>query len=156
MKTGGKARRGGQVLGTLVATIGSFSLGTVLAWPAPALPQLAKQHGISEGEAGLTVEEMSWVAALINFGGFAAGPLAGFLMARCGKKVRRQRRGHHPPSIQCNRFAGDHDAALPPHVPRMALHRPRPLGQLSLHRPTFHWTLWSLLNACPCLRWGSC
>ena len=126
MKTGGKARRGGQVLGTLVATIGSFSLGTVLAWPAPALPQLAKQHGVSQGEAGLTVEEMSWVAALINFGGFAAGPLAGFLMARCGKKVRRQRRGHHPPSIQCNRLlAGDHDAALPPHVPRMALHRPR-------------------------------
>ena len=113
------------MLGTLVATIGSFSLGTVLAWPAPALPQLAKQHGVSQGEAGLTVEEMSWVAALINFGGFAAGPLAGFLMARCGKKVRRQRRGHHPPSIQCNRFAGDHDAALPAHVPRMALHRPR-------------------------------
>ena len=111
------------MLGTLVATIGSFSLGTVLAWPAPALPQLAKQHGVSQGEAGLTVEEMSWVAALINFGGFAAGPLAGFLMARCGKKVRRQRRGHHPPSIQCNRLlAGDHDAALPAHVPRMALH----------------------------------
>ena len=115
------------MLGTLVATIGSFSLGTVLAWPAPALPQLAKQHGISQGEAGLTVEEMSWVAALINFGGFAAGPLAGLLMAKCGKKVRcGNGRGHHSPSIQCNRLlAGDHDAALPPHVPRMALHCPR-------------------------------
>ena len=48
MKTGGKAHKRGQVVGTLVATIGSFSLGTVLAWPAPALPQLAKEHGISQ------------------------------------------------------------------------------------------------------------
>ena len=87
MKTGGKAHKRGQVVGTLVATIGSFSLGTVLAWPAPALPQLAKEHDISQNEAGLSVEEMSWVAALINFGGFAAGPLAGFLMAKFGKKV---------------------------------------------------------------------
>ena len=122
MKTWGEASILRQVLGTLVATIGSFSLGTVLAWPAPALPQLAKQHGISEGEAGLTVEEMSWVAALINFGGFAAGPLAGPLTSRYGIKVSR----NHLVSIQCNRLlVGDHDAALLPHVPRMALHRPR-------------------------------
>ena len=100
MKTGGKARRGGQVLGTLVATIGSFSLGTALAWAALALPQLAKEHGISQGEAGLTVEEMSWVAALINVGGFAVGPLAGPLTARYGIKVSRNRLV----SIQCNRF----------------------------------------------------
>lgn len=85
-----KARRRGQYLGTLVATIGSFSLGTVLAWPAPALPQLAEHHGLTADHPALTVEQMSWVAALINFGGFAAGPLAGGLMARYGKKVRRQ------------------------------------------------------------------
>ena len=84
----GKARRRGQYLGTMVATIGSFSLGTVLAWPAPALPQLAEQHGLAAGHPALSVEQMSWVAALINFGGFAAGPLAGALMARYGKKVR--------------------------------------------------------------------
>ena len=99
MKTEVKAAKGGQVLGTLVATIGSFSLGTVLAWPAPALPQLAKQHAINQDEAGLTVEQMSWVAALINFGGFAAGPLAGFLMAKCGKKVRLPQQRGSPPSF---------------------------------------------------------
>ena len=67
MKTGGKAHKRGQVVGTLVATIGSFSLGTVLAWPAPALPQLAKEHGISQNEAGLSVEEMSWVGVALRY-----------------------------------------------------------------------------------------
>ena len=153
MKTGEKARRGGQMLGTLVATIGSFSLGTVLAWPAPALPQLAKQHGISQGEAGLTVEEMSWVAALINVVGFAVGPLAGPLTSRYGIKVSRR----HLVSIQCNRLlAGDHDAALLPRVPRMALDCPRTHSSLSLHWPDFDWILWRLLNASAYLRWGSC
>ena len=44
-------------MGTLVATIGSFSLGTVLAWPAPALPQLAKEHGITN----VAVIEKGWL-----------------------------------------------------------------------------------------------
>ena len=116
------------MLGTVVVNIGSFSLGTALAWPAPALLQLAKEHGLSEGQVGLTGEEQSWVASLMHPGGFAAVLLAGPLMDRFGKKVRWQciamgRGVTLLASIQCNRLlAGDHDAALPAHVPRMALH----------------------------------
>ena len=88
MTTGWWARIRGQVLGTVVVTMGSLSLGTVLGWPAPALPELAKEHGLSEGEVGLTGEEQSWVASLMHPGGFAAVLLAGPLMDRFGKKVR--------------------------------------------------------------------
>ena len=89
MMTGEEAMRiGRQVLGTVVVNIGSFSLGTALAWPAPALLQLAKEHGLSEGQVGLTGEEQSWVASLMHPGGFAAVLLAGPLMDRFGKKVR--------------------------------------------------------------------
>ena len=88
-----KASRRGQYLGTLVVTLGSFSLGTVLAWPAPALPQLALPGGLDRESGGLTTEEQSWVAALINFGGFTAGPLASLLMDPYGKKVGRGRWG---------------------------------------------------------------
>lgn len=94
-----KACRRGQYLGTLIATLGSFSLGTVLAWPAPALPQLAVSSSLAPLAPGLTLEEQSWVAALVNFGGLAGGPLAGLAMARYGQKVRLRQ----PPPATCRR-----------------------------------------------------
>jgi len=80
--------RRGQFLATFCATIGSFGLGTVLSWPAPTLPQLSAQtcSGDCEGLLILSVEQQSWVAALLNFGAFTAGPVAGILMPRYGKK----------------------------------------------------------------------
>ena len=93
METWGKtcwARRG-QLLATLVCNIGSISLGTGLAWTAPALPQLAMQDGISLGEAGLTLAEQEHVAAILNLGGFlASGVLAARLIKEYGEKVRQQ------------------------------------------------------------------
>ena len=80
--------RRGQFLATFFATMGSFGLGTVLSWPAPTLPQLTEQScsGSCEGLLILSVEQQSWVAALLNFGAFTSGPLAGLLMPRYGKK----------------------------------------------------------------------
>lgn len=87
-KFGVSTSRQGQFLATFFATIGSFGLGTVLSWPAPTLPQLSGQT--CSGECGdhlvLSTEEQSWVAALLNFGAFTAGPIAGILMPRYGKK----------------------------------------------------------------------
>ena len=78
-------------MGTLVATIGSFSLGTGLAWTAPALPQLAMQDGISLGDPGITLEEQERVAAILNLGGcFASFGLAAKLIKEYGEKVRQQ------------------------------------------------------------------
>ena len=87
-KQGGPASRKGQFLATLFATIGSFGLGTVLSWPAPTLPQLSTQScpGSCEGLFILTIEQQSWVAALLNFGAFTAGPITGILMPWFGKK----------------------------------------------------------------------
>ena len=74
-----------QFLATFVANIGSFGLGCVLSWTAPTLPQLSP--GASpEPALVLSVEQQSWVAALLNFGAFTAGPVSGVLMPRYGKK----------------------------------------------------------------------
>ena len=84
-----KASKRTQLLATLFATIGSFGLGTVLSWSAPTLPQLdLETHGVCDtdhdlgpGDTGLclrlTREEQSWVASLLNFGAFTAGPISG-------------------------------------------------------------------------------
>ena len=85
-----KASKRTQLLATLFATIGSFGLGTVLSWSAPTLPQLdLETHGDCDLDhdpdldpgAGLclrlTREEQSWVASLLNFGAFTAGPISG-------------------------------------------------------------------------------
>ena len=83
-----KYKRQNQFLATFIATIGSFGLGTVLSWPAPTLPQLSPKScpGSCEGLLILTVEEQSWVAALLNFGAFTAGPITGIVIPRYGKK----------------------------------------------------------------------
>ena len=69
---------------TLFATLGSFGLGTVLSWSAPALPQLSVQPDVRPSlvwPAGsslrLDLEQQSWVASLLNFGAFTAGPISG-------------------------------------------------------------------------------
>ena len=81
----GFVSRKGQFLATFVATIGSFGLGCVLSWPAPTLPQLSPSAS-SDHALVLSVEQQSWVAALLNFGAFTAGPVSGVLMPRYGKK----------------------------------------------------------------------
>ena len=53
----------GQLLFWLLfslATIGSFSLGTVLAWSSPALPDLAEREDLGV----LSAKDKSWIASL--------------------------------------------------------------------------------------------
>lgn len=76
----------GQILATVLATIGSFGLGTVLSWPAPSLHLMTEDKCGEDCTLILTVEQGSWVAALMNFGAFTAGPLVGILMPKIGKK----------------------------------------------------------------------
>ena len=77
-----------QFLATFIATIGSLGLGTVLSWPAPTLPQLSASSCSAECDHHLvlSIEQQSWVTALINFGAFTTGPLTSVLMPRYGKK----------------------------------------------------------------------
>ena len=77
-----------QFLATFIATIGSSGLGTVLSWPAPTLPQLSASSCSAECDHHLvlSIEQQSWVTALINFGAFTTGPLTSVLMPRYGKK----------------------------------------------------------------------
>ena len=91
------------LLATLFATIGSFGLGTALSWSAPTLPQMSGDHVVPglggdhvsdqggdhvvSGLGGdhlanvttlvLSPDQQSWVASLLNFGAFTAGPISG-------------------------------------------------------------------------------
>ena len=91
-----KASKRTQLLATLFATIGSFGLGTVLSWSAPTLPQLdLETHGLCDTDIGegdglclrLTRDQQSWVASLLNFGAFTAGPISGQCLLRPGREM---------------------------------------------------------------------
>ena len=57
----------------------------MLSWSAPTLPQLSgptelvPETNLTTGDLPmvLTLDQQSWVASLLNFGAFTAGPLAG-------------------------------------------------------------------------------
>ncbi|CAL8101444.1 unnamed protein product [Orchesella dallaii] len=72
-----------QILATIIVTIGSFGTGTVFGWSAVATDDLKKS-----GDFGSLSQEneISWVTSLAILGAFLAGPLAGFLMDRCGRR----------------------------------------------------------------------
>ena len=127
-----KASKRTQLLATLFATIGSFGLGTVLSWSAPTLPQLdLETHGVCDTDLGpgdtglclrLTREEQSWVASLLNFGAFTAGPISGQCLEDEASRWW----------WWCVRFAdaevwqeGDHDASVGANLRWLALPHPR-------------------------------
>ena len=61
-------------LTNILATIGAFGCGNVLAWPAPALEAIVD---CADCDISLTKEEGSWVAATAYIGCVCVGPFAG-------------------------------------------------------------------------------
>ncbi|XP_076055200.1 facilitated trehalose transporter Tret1-like [Oratosquilla oratoria] len=74
-----------QLFATLVASMGTFSLGTVIGYAAPASPQLV-DNSTHVSSLHITLEENTWFSSIIGIGALAGGPLGGVLMKNLGRK----------------------------------------------------------------------
>ncbi|XP_076055624.1 facilitated trehalose transporter Tret1-like [Oratosquilla oratoria] len=74
-----------QLFATLIASMGTFSVGTVLGYAAPASPQLV-DNSTHVSNLHITLEENSWFSSTIAIGALAGGPLGGVLMKSLGRK----------------------------------------------------------------------
>ncbi|CAG0889699.1 unnamed protein product [Cyprideis torosa] len=77
-----KSEKFHQYLAAIAATLGAASMGTVLAYTSPVIPEL-KDPG-SGIEISKTQE--SWIGSLMNVGALIGGLTAGFLVGGLGKK----------------------------------------------------------------------
>ncbi|CAG7823599.1 unnamed protein product, partial [Allacma fusca] len=77
------ASRKRQYLAALIPTIGSFSLGTVLAWSAPALPDLKLRQDLGN----LTADDETWIASLAVLGALMSGFIVGVCINKFGRKL---------------------------------------------------------------------
>ena len=60
------------------ASIGAFGLGTSLAWTSPALPRMQDDLCLADCDVpGITVDEASWIGAMLPLGAVLSGPIAG-------------------------------------------------------------------------------
>jgi len=85
-----------QVVASLAATIGAFSLGIVLAWTSPALPFLSDCNDKSSNfnpnfnnctlSKAFTTEEGSWISSLFGIGALLSCAITGILMSKFGRK----------------------------------------------------------------------
>ena len=71
------------MLGTIVVSIVSTSLGTMIGYPTKALPQLQSEPN---NAVKLTENEGSGFAAILTLSGVIFSPLIGFLAGWLGKK----------------------------------------------------------------------
>ncbi|CAL8101451.1 unnamed protein product [Orchesella dallaii] len=71
-----------QVLTSIVLGFAAYSVGTVVAWTAPAIPDLeATEHfGV------LTVSDKSWIASIVTLAALIAGPITGFAIDKIGRR----------------------------------------------------------------------
>ncbi|XP_076055621.1 facilitated trehalose transporter Tret1-like isoform X2 [Oratosquilla oratoria] len=74
-----------QLFATLVASMGTFSMGTVIGYAAPASPQLV-DNSTHVSNLHITLEENAWFSSIMSIGGLAGGPLGGVLMKNLGRK----------------------------------------------------------------------
>ncbi|XP_063228368.1 facilitated trehalose transporter Tret1-like [Bacillus rossius redtenbacheri] len=79
------ARRLRQYIAALSATLGAFSLGTVLAWTSPTSSQLA-QSDTNHDPRLMTQAQWSWVSSLMNVGATLSVVLVGAAIDRIGRK----------------------------------------------------------------------
>ena len=71
------------MLGTIVVSIVSTSLGTMIGYPTKALPQLQSEPN---NAVKLTEEEGSGFAAILTLTGVIFSPLGGILSLKLGRK----------------------------------------------------------------------
>ena len=62
------------------AALGPFSLGLAVGYSSPAISDFQRS-------TLLTASQLSWFSALLNIGAIVGGPVAGFLVERCGRKT---------------------------------------------------------------------
>jgi len=85
-----------QVLASLAATMGGFSLGIVLAWTSPVLPFISDCNDESSKynpnlnnctlPKAFTKEEGSWISSLFGIGALFSCAISGILMSKIGRK----------------------------------------------------------------------
>ncbi len=73
-----KPNRKPEILATLVACLAPLSMGIVLGFSSPTLPELKNT---------LTETQQSWYGSLINIGAIAGGPVAGIATEVIGRKA---------------------------------------------------------------------
>ena len=69
-----------QVLVSIIANMGSLSLGLCFGYTSPAFPQLIRQGHLHE-------DQSKWFGSLLALGAIAGGPIGGFLLRCCGRKM---------------------------------------------------------------------
>ncbi|OXA56451.1 Facilitated trehalose transporter Tret1-2 [Folsomia candida] len=72
-----------QLLGALAANMGALALGTVLSWPAVALPNLRVDPDFT---GNLTTSQESWIGSIVSLGAVAAGPVGGVGIELFGRR----------------------------------------------------------------------
>lgn len=85
-----------QVAASFAATVGSFGLGTGLAWSSTALPYLidcnekngehVEGHVNCTYSTAFTTDEGSWIGSLFPVGALIASFIAGLLLPKIGRK----------------------------------------------------------------------
>jgi len=73
-----------QVLSSIGAATGAFSMGLSLGWASPAIPQLQANTSVLPGP--ISDNQAEWVGALVPLGAFLSVPVAGPMMERCGRR----------------------------------------------------------------------
>ena len=65
---------------SIIANMGSLSLGLCFGYTSPAIQQLIRQGHLHE-------DQVKWFGSLLALGAIAGGPLGGFLLRYCGRKM---------------------------------------------------------------------
>jgi MFS family permease len=68
------------------AGLGSFALGTAMAWTSPALPHIADCQGEEDCDFSFDENDGSWIGSLLNLGALPAALATGYFMSKFGRK----------------------------------------------------------------------
>ena len=74
----------------LSASIGAFGLGTSLAWTSPSLPRLQDDLCLDQCDVpDISVDEASWIGAMLPLGAIMSGPIAGSVRVPLGVNIEK-------------------------------------------------------------------
>ena len=92
------AKRWPQYVATFAATMGSFGLGTGIAWSSPAIPLIKSDcqvllnasdncaFKVEDDVSGIDDDQAKWVSSIFNLGAMVAAVLTGILLGKVGRK----------------------------------------------------------------------
>ena len=80
-----------QVMASIGASTGAFSMGLALGWSSPAVHQMQFESTVNNltqiGPGPISDQQAEWVGSLVTLGAFFAVPLAGPMMERYGRRI---------------------------------------------------------------------